>query len=103
MAPQRGQTRPCSPTTGSTRIAFDGSIRYLLQVPITERLAGGVAGRMLKGTTLSIPITGTVTEPRPDLNVLHNALGGLIKQAVGEENLQKVQSFLEQLQKEFRK
>ncbi len=91
------------PIVFSGWIAFDGSIRYLLQVPITERLAGGVAGRMLKGTTLSIPITGTVTEPRPDLNVLHNALGGLIKQAVGEENLQKVQSFLEQLQKEFRK
>ncbi|HRU19245.1 MAG TPA: hypothetical protein P5125_02720 [Kiritimatiellia bacterium] len=90
------------PIVFSGWVAFDGSIRYLLQVPITERLTGG-AGKMLKGTTISIPITGTVTKPRVDLNVLHNALGGLIKQTVGEENLQKVQSFLEQLREEFRK
>ncbi len=91
------------PMTFSGWVAFNGAIKYQIAIPITERLAGGVAGRLLQNKTITIPITGTVTDPHVDLAVLQRALGGLVKQAIGEDALKKVGTFLEQLQQELRK
>ena len=91
------------PVTFSGWVAFDGTIKYLLEVPITEQLAGGKGGKVLRGMTVKIPVTGTVSEPRLDTGALQNALGQFIQQAVGEETLEKVGTFLEKLQKELKK
>jgi len=58
---------------------------------------------MLKGTTIKIPLTGTVNEPRIDTGVLQSALGNMLKSAVGERALEKVGTFLERLQQEIQK
>ena len=91
------------PVTFSGWVAFDGSVKYLIEVPLTDRLAGGTGGKLLKGMTVQIPVTGTVNQPRLDTSVLQNAIGGLIKNAVGEKAVEKIGTFLEQLQKELRK
>ncbi len=91
------------PLTFSGWIAFDGKIKYLIEVPITDRLVGGTGGKLLKGMTVQIPVAGTVNAPRLDTGALQNALGGLITNAVGEKAVEKIGTFLEQLQKELRK
>jgi len=84
-------------------VAFDGTIKYLIEVPLTDRATGGKGGKLLKGTTIKIPVTGTVNKPRLDTSVLQNALGGLLKNAVGEHAVEKIGSFLEKLQEELKK
>ncbi|MDD4018461.1 MAG: hypothetical protein PHV28_11015, partial [Kiritimatiellae bacterium] len=91
------------PLTFSGWVAFDGTIKYLLEVPVTEQLVGGKGGKVLRGMTVKIPVTGTVNEPRLDTGALQNTLAQFIQQAVGEETLEKVGTFLEKLQQELRK
>ena len=91
------------PVTCGGWVAFDGTIKYLIEVPVTERLAGGTAGKMLKGTVIKIPVSGTVSAPRLDMGALENTLGSLIKSTVGEHAVEKVGSFLEKLQQELQK
>ncbi|MEI7901500.1 MAG: hypothetical protein WCK89_14715, partial [bacterium] len=91
------------PVSFSGSVAFDGTIKYLVEVPLTDRLTGGSGGKLLKGMTIKIPVTGTVTQPRLDTGVLKSAIGGLIKSAVSERAAEKVESFLEKLQKELQK
>ncbi len=91
------------PVTCGGWVAFDGTIKYLIEVPVTERLVGGTAGRMLKGAVIKIPVSGTVNEPRLDTSALQNTLGSLLKSTVGEHAVEKVGSFLERLQKELQK
>ena len=91
------------PVIFSGWVAFDGKIKYLIEVPVTERMTGGTGGKILKGMTIKIPVTGTVHEPRLDTSMLQNALGGLIKNAVGEHAVEKMGTFLEKLQKELKK
>ncbi len=91
------------PVVFSGWVAFDGTIKYLVEVPLTDRLTGGGGGKALKGMTVKIPVTGTVTEPRLDASALQNTLGSLIKNTVGEHAAEKVGSFLEKLQRELQK
>ncbi len=91
------------PVTLGGWVAFDGTIKYLLEVPVTEQWAGSTGAKALKGMTVKIPVTGTIDEPRLDTGSLQSALGGLIQQAVGEQALEKVGTFLEKLQNELKK
>lgn len=91
------------PVLFSGWVAFDGTIKYLIEVPLTDRMTGGVGGSLLKGMTVKIPVTGTVNEPRLDTSALQNTLGGLLKSAVGERGAEKIGTFLEKLQKELQK
>ena len=91
------------PVVCSGWVAFDGTIKYLIEVPVTERLAGGMAGKMLKGAVIKIPVAGTVMEPRLDTSAVQDTLGSLLKSAVGEQAVEKVGSFLEKLQRELNK
>jgi len=91
------------PVIFSGWVAFDGTVKYLIEVPVTERLVRGTAGKLLKGAVIKIPVSGSVHEPRLDASALQNTLGSLIKSAVGEQGLEKVGSFLEKLQKELQK
>jgi len=91
------------PVIFSGWVAFDGTIKYVIEVPITDRMTGGTGGKLLKGMSIKIPVTGTVNEPRLDTSVLQNALGGLLKSAVGEHAVEKMGAFLEKLQEELQK
>ena len=91
------------PVIFSGWVAFDGSIKYLIEVPVTARLVGGTGGKIPKGMTIKIPVAGTVHKPRLDTSVLENALGGLLKNAVGEHAVEKIGTFLEKLQDELKK
>jgi hypothetical protein len=35
-------------------VAFDGAVNYVIEVPVTERLVGAAAARVLKGTSIKI-------------------------------------------------
>ncbi len=91
------------PVIFSGWVAFDGTIKYLVEVPLTDRLTGGTGGKLLKGTTIKIPVAGTVNQPCLDTSALQNTIGGLIKNAVGERAAEKVGTFLEKLQQELQK
>jgi len=92
------------PVIFSGWVAFDGTVKYLIEVPVTERLTGGgTAGKMLKGTVIKIPVSGTVHSPKLDARALQNMLGNMLKSAVGEHAVEKVGSFLEKLQQELQK
>jgi hypothetical protein len=91
------------PVIFSGWVAFDGTIQYLIEVPLTDRLTGSGSGRLLKGTTVKIPVTGTVQHPRLDTRALQGAVGSMIKDIVSERAAEKVGTFLEKLQKELKK
>jgi hypothetical protein len=91
------------PVIFSGWVAFDGTIKYLIEVPLTDRLTGGSGGKLIKGVSIKIPVTGTVDEPRLDTSALQNTIGSLIKSAVGERAAEKVGTFLEKLQEELQK
>ena len=84
-------------------VAFDGAVNYVIEVPVTERLVGSAAARVLKGTSIKIPVSGTVDEPRLDTRALQNMLGNLLKNAVGEQAIERVGGFLEKLRQELSK
>jgi len=91
------------PVSFSGWVDFNGAIKYLVEVPMTDRLVGGTGAKTLKGMTIKIPVTGTVNEPRLDTSVLQNTIGGIIKGAAGEHAVEKIGSFLEKLQDELKK
>ncbi len=62
-------------------IGFDGSIDYLLQVPVTEQLVGKEGYRVLEGTTLKVPIKGDRDRAVFDRRALGDALTDLLVQA----------------------
>ena len=80
-------------------VAFDGAVNYVIEVPVTERLVGTSAARILKGTSIKIPVTGTVDAPRLDTR----ALGDMLKRAVSEQAVERVGDFLEKLRQELSK
>ena len=82
-------------------VGFDGTVSYQVEIPVTERLVGAVTSKMLKGTSITIPVTGTVEEPRLDTNKLRNMLGEMLKGAVGDKTIEKAGDFLERLQREL--
>lgn len=91
------------PLTLSGWVAFDGTLNYTMDVPITERLVGGAVGKALKGTTAKIPVTGTVVAPRLDTRGLQQAMQDTLKSAVKEQAVERIGGFLERLQKEIKK
>jgi hypothetical protein len=91
------------PVIFSGWVAFDGTIKYLVEVPLTDRVTGGSGDHALKGLTIKIPVTGTVNEPRLDTSALKSAVGNVLKRAVGEQNLERIGTFLEKLQEELKK
>ncbi|HRR34880.1 MAG TPA: hypothetical protein P5026_12315 [Kiritimatiellia bacterium] len=84
-------------------VAFNGAVNYVIEVPVTERLVGSAAFRMLRGTSIKIPVSGTVDEPRLDTRALQNMLSSVLKNAVGEQAVERVSGFLEKLRQELSK
>ncbi len=77
--------------TGS--VGMDKSLDYLLEVPVTKDLIGKEGYRILAGTTLKVPIRGTIGEPDFNRDLLVSAIGDLSKQAAGriiEKEVEKI-------------
>jgi len=65
--------------TGS--VGFDGSVDYLLEIPVTRNLVGREGYRFLQGTTIKVPIRGNGHQLDYDRSLLSDALAGLMTQA----------------------
>ncbi len=65
----------------SGSIGFDASLDYVAQIPVTQRMVGADAYRYLEGTSISVPIGGTVSKPSIRKDVVQAALKDLVIQA----------------------
>jgi hypothetical protein len=62
---------------------FDGSLDYMLEVPVTRNLVGKKGYELLKGATLRVPIKGTKDKPAYSPEALLRASSDLVRQAAG--------------------
>ena len=62
-------------------VGFDGSVDYLLEIPVTKNLVGREGYRFLQGTTIKVPIRGNGNQLDYDRTALSEALSGLMTQA----------------------
>jgi hypothetical protein len=65
-------------------VGFDGSLDYLLEVPVTKNLVGKEGYRILQGTTLKVPIRGNSDQTLFDSDALSMAISDLLGQAAGK-------------------
>ena len=65
-------------------VGFDGSLDYLLEIPVTSRLVGKEAYGLLKGTTVKVPIRGSSEQAIFDSGALSETLADLLSQAAGK-------------------
>lgn len=70
-----------SAMTLSGTVGFNGSIDYLLEVPVTRKLVGAEGFRILEGTTLMVPIKGDHDRAFFDREALTGAVSDLLQQA----------------------
>ena len=62
-------------------VGLDNSLSYHAKVPMTETLVGKSGYKYLEGTSLNIPISGTVQKPILNLHSFQSAVSDLVKQA----------------------
>ena len=71
----------------SGSLGLDTTIDYLTQVEVTERLVGGDLYNYLEGTTINVPIGGTLSRPDISAQTVQRAVTDLVNQA-GQRKLQ---------------
>jgi len=74
-------------------LGLDGTIDYLAQIPVTKQLVGGDLYDILEGTTIRVPIGGTLAEPDISSRTVERAIGDLVKQA-GQKKIEEAASDL---------
>lgn len=74
--------------TLSGTIGLDGSLDYVATVPVTDQLVSSNLLKYLEGTTINVPIRGTVSKPILNASVLTEAAADLAAQA-GKKALKK--------------
>ncbi len=80
----------------SGSVGLDGSLDYVLEVPVTQKLVGKRGYELLKGAKLKVPIRGTKDLPIYNPDVLLQAASELLSQAAGHAA---EQVFKEQVEK----
>ncbi|HHL34572.1 MAG TPA: hypothetical protein ENJ30_09445 [Desulfobulbaceae bacterium] len=70
-----------SEMTISGSVGLDQTIDYLLEIPVTEKLIGREGARVLEGTTIKVPIRGTLKKPDFNRNMITDTLSDLAGQA----------------------
>jgi len=65
----------------SGSVGLDQSLDYVAQMPITEEMVGEDAYAYLQGTTVNVPIGGTLSRPQLSEHVLRDAVNDLVRQA----------------------
>ena len=71
----------------SGSLGLDTTIDYLAQAEVTERLVGGDLYNYLEGTTINVPIGGTLSSPDISAQTVQRAVTDLVNQA-GQRKLQ---------------
>lgn len=77
----------------SGSVGMDKTLDYLLQVPITRKLVSEGVYQALGETTVSVPITGTVSNPSFDSKMVTEAIRDVAKKAavkVMERQVEKI-------------
>jgi hypothetical protein len=90
------------PITFSGWVDSKGKINYLIEVKLTERLIGEKGGKAI-GKVVKVPVTGTIDEPKIELNALLQALAPAAVEIIREEVQDHAKDFLENLRKELKK
>lgn len=80
-------------------VGFDNTLDFIARVPVTENLVGKDAYRFLQGTTINLPIRGTVSKPQIDEQALQQATRNLVQQSLQKNVEQGVQNLLQNLLK----
>ncbi len=70
-----------SEMTISGSIGMDQTLVYLLVVPVTKQLVGREGYRLLEGTTIKIPLRGTLGDPSFNKNLISEAISELVGKA----------------------
>jgi len=78
-------------------VGFDRTLAYTAQIPVTRRLVGRDGYKYLKGTTIDVPIRGTVSSPEIDERALEEATAILVQQALQKVIERKAGDLLEKL------
>jgi hypothetical protein len=68
----------------SGSVGLDGTLDYLLEVPVTGRLAGEESYRFLQGATIGVAVRGTVKAPDFDREKTKTAVKELLRQAASK-------------------
>jgi len=68
----------------SGSVGMDRTLDYLLQVPVTRNLVGREGYRVLEGTTIKVPIRGTLGQPLFNREMVTAAVADLARQAAGK-------------------
>lgn len=76
---------------------FDHTLDFIAQVPITPKIVGKDAYQILQGTTIKVPIRGTVSKPNIDQAAFQEAAGDLMQQVLQKNVHQGVQNLLKNL------
>lgn len=93
----------CSPLNllaGNTKLTlsgsagFDGSLDYLLEIPVTKSLVGTEGFRVLEGTTITVPIKGSSEKAVFDADLLTSTIGNLLTQAAKNTVREQVKKLL---------
>ena len=69
-------------------IGFDSTLDFIVRIPVTNKMVGKDAYRVLQGTTIRVPVSGTAAKPRINETALQQATGDLMQQAL-RKNLEK--------------
>ncbi|HHD64664.1 MAG TPA: hypothetical protein ENK96_09960 [Desulfobulbaceae bacterium] len=70
-----------SEMTISGSVGMDQTLDYLLEIPVTEKLIGREGARVLEGTTIKVPIRGTLKKPNFNRDLITEAFSDLAGQA----------------------
>jgi hypothetical protein len=90
------------PITLSGWVDSKGAINYVIEVTLTERLIGVKGGKAI-GKVIKVPVTGTINEPKIEMNALLQALAPAAAEIIREEVQDHAKDLLENLRKELKK
>ena len=80
-------------------VGFDKSLDYIAKIPLTKKMVGRKAYRLLKGIFVKVPIRGTLSNPQIDQAAIQQATGDLMQQTLQQNLQQGVQNLLQNLLK----
>lgn len=85
------------------RVDFKGQVNYMLELPVTRKLVGKELEAKLRGTTVKVPVTGTVDAPLLDVRALRTLLTQGLEESARQKRTEYLDDFLENLQRELRR
>ena len=78
-------------------IGFDETLDFIARVPVTSKMVGKDAYQFLKGTTIKVPIRGSVAKPKVNQAAFQDATGDLMQQVLQKNVEQGVQNLFKNL------